>query len=364
MKYALFVFLAALFMIPAVHAQGYGTSIISVNSTNITAYAGSTVELQYTTKLYTGSTWGTTMQYSNATALAASGINAHFSNAYGDPTFTGIFSITISNSTPVGTYSIELSATGDDPSVQPTSVLLNVISSKPVTTPTTTITHVAQPLFIVSSISTAHVNGSVGANVSILRNSIKAEIRPGTYIKVGNVTYTSYNFSLAFYNVYNVTSPPDESDYVPSGAFAFEVNGKITPSIEFVNASGTPYPIITFVKAGYNTTSWTFLGGSVPATNSSEYIGGKYAFADSWSHPNATTMVNNEFIKPVMWVFEAKVASSINTTTSIATSTSIPTTIPAYTTTNNNGALYLAIIIVVIVVIIILVYAAARRARH
>jgi len=318
------------------------------------------VQVGYTVKLYSGYTWGTSIQYSNAAALANEGIMRHFSTSNGDPTFSGTLYIQISNNTNPGTYTISLYATGDDPSVNQTNITLTVF--KPQTQPTTSINQTAPvtqavPQFILKAISTVHVNASNGANLSILNGSIRVVVRPGTYIKSGSNIYSSYNFSLAFFNVQNVTSPPNYTDYKPSGAFAFEVNKQITPTIEFVNSSGAPYPIITFVAAGYNTTSWTFLGGTL-AQNGSAYIGGKYAFADSWSHPNSTTMVNNAFVKPVMWVFETKIPTSISNSTTVATvptSTTltppVSTSSPAYSN-SGNAVTYIAVIIIVIIILV------------
>jgi len=351
------LFVALLFSVS--YAQGYGKSVILVNITSISAQPGATVLVGYTVKLYSGYTWGTSIQYSNAAALANEGINAHFSTSNGDPTFSGTLYIQISNNTNPGTYTISLYATGDDPSVNQTNITLTVF--KPQTQPTTSINQTAPvtqavPQFILKAISTVHVNASNGANLSILNGSIRVVVRPGTYIKSGSNIYSSYNFSLAFFNVQNVTSPPNYTDYKPSGAFAFEVNKQITPTIEFVNSSGAPYPIITFVAAGYNTTSWTFLGGTL-AQNGSAYIGGKYAFADSWSHPNSTTMVNNAFVKPVMWVFETKVPTSISNSTTVTTaptSTTPPpvsTSSPAYSN-SGNPVTYIAVIIIVIIILV------------
>jgi len=365
-KVLTFALLFVALLLSVSYAQGYGKSVILVNTTSISAQPGATVQVGYTAKLYSGSTWGTNMQYSDATALANEGINAHFSASYGDPTFSGIFYIQISNNTSAGTYTISLYATGDDPSVNQTNITLTVF--KPQTQPTTSINQTtpvtqAVPQFILKAISTVHVNASNGANLSILNSSIRAVVRPGTYIKSGSNIYSSYNFSLAFFNVQNVISPPNSTDYTPSGAFAFEVNGQITPNIEFVNSSGATYPIVTFVAAGYNTTSWTFLGGSL-AQNGSAYIGGKYAFADSWSHPNSTTMVNDAFFKPVMWVFETKIPTSISNSTKVTTaptSTTLPPPKSTSSPTYSNSGTYIAVIIIVIIVIILAAYFALRN---
>ena len=131
-----------MFLLPALYAQsnGYGKSIIVVNTTNISAQPGATVQVGYTTKLYSGNTWGTTMQYANSTALANDGIKVNFSTSYGDPTFSGTLYIQISNNTNVGTYKISLYATGDDPSVNQTNITLTVYKPKTVSTTQSTTT--------------------------------------------------------------------------------------------------------------------------------------------------------------------------------------------------------------------------------
>jgi len=83
-------------------------------------------------------------------------------------------------------------------------------------------------------------------------------------------------------------------------------------------------------------------------------IGGKYAFADSWSHPNSTTMVNNAFFKPVMWVFETKIPTSSSNSTKLATipaSTTLPPGSTSSPTYSNSGT-YIAVIVVIIIILV------------
>lgn len=159
----------------------------------------------------------------------------------------------------------------------------------------------------------------------------------------------------------NVTSPPNISNYRPGGAYAFEVNGLITPSIEFVNSSGKPYPVISTVKANYSTTTWTFLGGTF---NGTAYKGGKYAFADVWNHTNATTMVNTQFFKPVVWVFESNVSASIPATTSTiptTTNTTATTTPPPPSSPSYTGYYIIVTVVVVIIIAIISIVLLRRK---
>jgi hypothetical protein len=105
---------------------------------------------------------------------------------------------------------------------------------------------------------------------------------------------------------------------VPIYTFAFEVNGQITLTITFVNASGKPQGILTYVYTapGVNWTSWTWLGGMF---NGTVYIGGKYAFADHWTYFSNGTMMMT-FIKPVPWVLEAPKTLPIYMTPSMGNS--------------------------------------------
>lgn len=361
MKLLIVPLLLVMAFVPLAFSQGYGTSAITLSTYNATVLQGSQYTLQYTIKLYSGSTWGTSISLENASALSAKGISASFSNAYGDPPYSGTMTISVASSTQARNYTLNIVATGDDPSIAPAVLHLTVqnlstVATSVQSTSPTTIQKVAAPLLTTVNSVTSFVNGTRGATVALVNDSIVALIRPGTYVLSGNVMYDNYNFTLALFSVSNIGSPPNESQYTPVGAYAFEVNGKISPQIEFVNASGKPYAIISTVKAGQNTTSWTFLGG---AFNGTAYVGGKYAFADNWMHVNSTTMINNVFVKPVMWIFESHVPTTVPST---VTTTSLPTTTkpPAYSSSEYT---YVYIIIAIIAVIA-LVYAYTKLRKH
>ncbi|MGC8537440.1 MAG: hypothetical protein ACP5MZ_00445 [Candidatus Micrarchaeia archaeon] len=330
------------------YASGIGASQIQINPSTASVHAGSSTSVGYTVRLTSGTTWGTTISAADASQLSSDGISISFSNSYADPTYSGTMTITTSSSTKAGTYNVTLEATGDDPSTSTTTLSLVVLapSSSPSTT-TTTVPAVGVPAFNLINKSTRQINASVGGNVSI-GSLLSARIRPGTYVLINGSRVSSYNFSLVLFSSSNVTSPPNESSYVPGGAYAFEVNNQITPSIEFVNSSGKPYAVISTVAANYSTTTWTFLGG---AFNGTAYKGGKYAFADVWNHVNSTTMVNTQFVKPVMWVFETNTSVPASPTKPITTTTtpSAPTT-PAQP---SNTLYYVAIAIVIIIIAMI-----------
>ncbi len=219
--------------------------------------------------------------------------------------------------------------------------------------------------------STQLVNGNAGATVSVANNSITATVRPGTYVMIGNSILKQYNFTLALFSVYGVSSPPNESYYVPVGAYAFAVNGRISPLIEFVNASGKPMPIIStvMVKPNMNITSWTFLGGTF---NGTAYNGGKYAFADTWKRINSTAITNTAFFKPVMWVFELYTKPSNSTSTAPQQTSTVQSTVqstiaPSTTTPSTaqqaqSSSSYIILgIAVVLIIAIALAYAKLKK---
>ncbi|MEM3572195.1 MAG: hypothetical protein QW530_00500 [Candidatus Micrarchaeaceae archaeon] len=358
-------------LVQAAFAQGYGygTSKIELSAANITVLQGNSATLQYTVALNSGSTWGTTISIENSSALAASGISISLSNTYGDPTYSGTATVSVSGSAAPGNYTAYFEATGDDPSVSAAALRIEV-ESPAVSTATTTATTTALPQqtvpkFGLVNSTTVFVNGSKGAVVAIANNAIVASIRPGTYVLYKNETYKYYNFTLALFSVSDVGSPPNESQYLPSAAYAFEVNGNISPAFEFVNASGKPYAIISTVKANENTTSWTFLGGTF---NGTDYVGGKYAFADVWTHENSTTMINDAFVKPVMWVFESPVPTTTSLSTSVSTTVVPPvpatTSIPPKPSYSGSTYVYAVVAIIIIIVIVVaLAYAYSKR-RH
>ena len=330
-------------------AAGIGASQIQLNSNAATVHAGSAASVGYTVKLVSGTAWGTTISVADASQLSSNGISVSFSNSYADPTYSGTMTITASSSATAGTYNVTLQATGDDPSTSTTSLSLAVMApstNTSTTTTTTTTLPVGVPTFTTVNKVSKLINATIGGNVS-LNGFITANIRPGTYALINGTSVPFYNFSLVLMTSSNVTSPPNESNYRPGGAYAFEVNNQITSNIEFVNSTGKPYPVIsTIVRVNYSTTTWTFFGGTF---NGTTYKGGKYAFADVWNHTNATTMVNTQFFKPVVWVFESNVTPAVTTT--------IPTTIPATTTPPPSAPSYTSLYELIAAIAIIIIMA-------
>lgn len=375
----IFVISMAFLAIQSYAANGIGTSSISLNASSVSLYQGSNALVAYTVKLASGSPWGTTISASNASALASEGVSLSFSNSYADPTYSGTLTISASSSATPGKYTASIVATGDDPSSAPALLSIDVLSkqsSKNTTKNTTTTTNTTTSKTTTTTNTTSHntttiaqnltvfpvvqkgsiiINASTGANIS-LGNGNGVEIRPGTYALVDNVLESQYNFSVVFFNVpTSLSVPQNMSGYTPTGAYAFAVNGLITPTISFVNASRAPDPIITVLRLPNSsaTTTWTYLGGNY---NGTAYVGGKYTFADKWEYTNSTTLVNNEFYKPVVWVFLTKTAAlAAPTTTSPQPSNTTSTTQPTSSSSGNLG-LVIAIIVVIVIVAALLYF--------
>ncbi|MUN28352.1 hypothetical protein [Sulfuracidifex metallicus] len=168
-----------------------------------------------------------------------------------------------------------------------------------------------EPMFVENGIETVTINSSSKLPYLLKVGSIEVTVKPGTMAEFNNGTLMkSFQFSLVTFSLKNVNSP--EKGLTPTYAFAFMVNGKITPEITLVhNVSGklVPYAPITIVSASDNTTSWTWLGGKLYSNGT--YIGGKYAFADKWLYGN-NTIVNTLFVKPVIWIFETQSESALS----------------------------------------------------
>ena len=107
---------------------GYGTSTVTVNQSSVTLNAGASAQVSYSVNLASGNTWVTNFVINNQAQLSSQGITPSASKSSGDPTFSGVLAITVSSSTKAGSYTIALSATGDDPSTSNTNVTLNVMA--------------------------------------------------------------------------------------------------------------------------------------------------------------------------------------------------------------------------------------------
>ncbi|MHB1830421.1 MAG: hypothetical protein ACYCO0_03425 [Candidatus Micrarchaeaceae archaeon] len=107
--------LAALGISGLASAYGLGTSSIQFQHGNVSIYSNGTVYANYSINLSSGSTWGSTLNLTNAVYLQSKGISITLSAAAGDPTFGGYAQITTKGTLP-GRYNAIMSVTGDDPS--------------------------------------------------------------------------------------------------------------------------------------------------------------------------------------------------------------------------------------------------------
>ncbi len=157
-----------------------------------------------------------------------------------------------------------------------------------------------QPIFKVIKEDTALVNASQGAILQA--GNIITIVQPGTYAALPNGTLLSeYNFSLVIFSLQAIYPPAlDFFNLTPTYAFAFAINGHISPQYSLVTPSKLASPAITIVYGSDTWTSWTWFGGTF---NGTAYIGGSYKFADNWIYGD-NVLVNIQFFKPVLWIFE------------------------------------------------------------
>ena len=125
-----FLFLL-IFALSAVHAVGYGYSKVTLTQYSVNIPQGSHANVGFTISLFNGSYW--------ATSLAESPLSSYItftpSTSNQDPTYNGTLTISVAKGTPIGTYRFNISAVGDDPSVSPVLLTINVINSTKSTAP-------------------------------------------------------------------------------------------------------------------------------------------------------------------------------------------------------------------------------------
>ncbi len=218
----------------------------------------------------------------------------------------------------------------------PTTTTTATAATAPTTVTAAPTTVAATPMMSTFSKKSETANASKASSVSVTAPdgvNITAIIPAGTYVSINNKSVSAYNFTLATFNITNVSSPPGYPNQTPAYGFAFEVNGQISPSITFVNSTGAPVRLTTVAHYPNTWGSWTFLGGAFNASTGA-YTGGSYAFQDTWTY-NATsgTMTNTQFYKPVMWIFTigpAHQSPASSTTTAQQASTTVSTTAGGY----------------------------------
>ncbi|BBG24255.1 hypothetical protein IC006_1564 [Sulfuracidifex tepidarius] len=138
---------------------------------------------------------------------------------------------------------------------------------------------------------TYQVNGTTGALVSA--GNIVVLIQPNTEIDTGTSNLTTFDFSVVYYAVYNVTEPGN--GYVPFEVFAFAINGNVSFNYESINqATGKPQPFLTIMNVPTSSPVEMLTWGG-PAGNYHYVLHDPIAVYDG-------TLVNFSFVKPVPWV--------------------------------------------------------------
>jgi len=155
------------------------------------------------------------------------------------------------------------------------------------------------PELIPVASSSVIVDAAKGATLRL--GNIIVIIRPGTYVMApSGQMLSTYNFSIIDYEPVWVGSPPMTNEE-PVFAFAYAVNGHVSPGYTFVNQEGKPYAVVTVVRVPGTWTTWTWLGFMQEPNGT--LVGGKYAFIDSWDYAGSGLFVNYQFVKPVPWIF-------------------------------------------------------------
>ena len=99
-----------------VFGYGLGTSRITLQEYNASIAPIGNLQIGYNISMVNGSIWGTTLNIVNAAQLSAEGISINITNNGRSPPFSGFLEITMNNAK-AGKYSIQINATGDDPSI-------------------------------------------------------------------------------------------------------------------------------------------------------------------------------------------------------------------------------------------------------
>jgi hypothetical protein len=292
--------LVSLLLIPSIASAQYGLGdpkavnynvTITVNQSSIAVPPGATANLSYTVvQKGKGNGYQAFINVANYQQLANDKIYVTPSPQYGNPTYSGKIKINVGAGAATGNYTILLNGTGQENTRNNTVIALFVGSSVPFKGPKMTLygeTSALSKSSIVTNISLTNQNGV----------TLHVSIPVGTYAEIDNKTYSQFNFTLATFNLTNVTAP--NPSQVAEYGFAYEVNNQISQDIEFTNSTGSPKALTT--KIGYPAywTSWAWLGGSF---NGSAYIGGDYVAQNTWTSSGGT-LTNTQFSRPIMWVF-------------------------------------------------------------
>jgi hypothetical protein len=180
---------------PSAYGGALGSSTIILGEKSVTIKAGSSQTVSYTVNLTSGTKWGTTIG-----ANSINGFSVSFSKTCADPTYAGTATISVASSVNNGTYTLEFSATGDDPTSSSTSLTVTVIDHTSSSTPPPTSS---------SSKSFAKAYGSDIIGVSVLILFLIAAIVPFLVRKarIPSVAYAAFVITLGS-SLYLLTEDP------------------------------------------------------------------------------------------------------------------------------------------------------------
>ncbi|MCL4326447.1 MAG: hypothetical protein M1481_06485 [Candidatus Thermoplasmatota archaeon] len=211
-----------LFMVTnvSVNASGIGSnstgsSSITINPSHVTLLGGSGTSIAYTVKLSSGSTWGTTIN----TVSVPNGLTVTGLSYTGDPPYSGTFTVTASQTITPGNYTIQLSATGDDPSTSNAILYITI-------TGTTS----------KNGVGTSNVTLNP-SHVSLPKNS-ETSINYTVKLSSGSTWGTTIN-TVSVPNGLTVTGLPYTGDPPYSGTFTVTVSKTITPGNYTIQLSAT-----------------------------------------------------------------------------------------------------------------------------
>ena len=206
---------------------------------------------------------------------------------------------------PPMTVTIPTTVTSTSPVTTTTTVTTTIPTTVTTTITTTTVMQQSSvinmtPELIPVGVKSIMVNASKGATLRL--GNIIVIIRPGTYVMTPSGQILSvYNFSIIDYEPKFIGSPPKTMGEEPVFAFAYAVNGHVSPGYTFVNQEGKPYAVVTVVRVPSTWITWTWLGFMQESNGT--LVGGHYAFLDSWVYAGSGIFVNYQFVKPVPWIF-------------------------------------------------------------
>ncbi len=196
--------------------------------------------------------------------------------------------------------------THTSPAATPTTATTSATTALTTTSAVTTVQKSAVPILTKFSSKSVEVNSTKQANTTVTAPdgvNITVMIPAGTYVLSGNNLLQNYNFTLATFDIANLSGPSGYRNQTPAYGFAFEVNGMIDPAISFVNVSKAPMHLTTITHYPNTWYSWAYVGGTFNSSTGI-YTGGNYVAENTWTYnTTAGTMTNTQFYKPIMWIF-------------------------------------------------------------